>query len=410
MSKDYKGFKEKSGKKILMFVANPYLPDPRVEKEAKSLKKAGFEVKILAWSSTKKLPAHEKKNGLEIARIECTDQKKGGLGDICSMLGYLGNIYSIVEYIVSGWRRGLKEQADFYHCHDVYTLPVGVLLKLSRKRKLIYDSHESYPHLHGTKGRLRFWLYEVGERVLVRFADEVITVNSALEERYRRLGKRTTVVMNCPVIEDLNAVLDGFSKDERNDVRSCHGIPPDSFVAVYQGGLVRNRGLEMLVKDVAEAVGKRAKDVVFVIAGEGDLKAALEKNASENVVFTGHLAYPDLIKLLSVSDVGLILFQPSPNNLIGTPNKLFEYMAIGLPSIVSDFPGIGKIVAGKNCCIAVDPTKPTEIVEAVMRLYSDRELGETLGKRAKSMMSDYSWAKQENALLEVYGTAKVIDK
>jgi hypothetical protein len=64
-------------KRVLMLLSNPFLPDPRVEKEATALIDAGFHVKILAWDRGKKKPQVTKEKGIDDQRIWTNSTSRG---------------------------------------------------------------------------------------------------------------------------------------------------------------------------------------------------------------------------------------------------------------------------------------------------------------------------------------------
>lgn len=83
------------------------------------------------------------------------------------------------------------------------------------------------------------------------------------------------------------------------------------------------------------------------------------------VDFHGWVGREDVREILSRVRAGLVLFHPMPNHVRAQPNKLFEYMAAGLPVIASDFPLWREIVEGAGCGLLVDPKDPQAIAEAM---------------------------------------------
>lgn len=95
--------------------------------------------------------------------------------------------------------------------------------------------------------------------------------------------------------------------------------------------------------------------------------------------------------------------QYQPNYINALPIKLFEYMAAGIPVVVSAFPLWKQIIEDAECGLLVDPYDEKAIVEAVNRLLSDRELAKKLGDNGKRAIREkYGWEHEEKILLEAY--------
>ncbi|MCE5214719.1 MAG: hypothetical protein LLF83_08390, partial [Methanobacterium sp.] len=106
-------------KKILMLRSNPFEPDERVYKEAKSLLKKGYRVTLLCWDRELKYPLEDEFEGMKIQRI----QLKAGYGSIKEL------IYKMPLFWIKLFIQGLKIDFDVVHSFDYDTLPVGVWLK-----------------------------------------------------------------------------------------------------------------------------------------------------------------------------------------------------------------------------------------------------------------------------------------
>ena len=85
------------------------------------------------------------------------------------------------------------------------------------------------------------------------------------------------------------------------------------------------------------------------------------------------------------------------------PNKLFEYMAAGLPVVASDFPAWRDIVEGNDCGICVDPTDPVAIAGAIEQLADQPERRRQMGANGRRMVLEkYNWEAESRRLLDAY--------
>src|SRR3546814_12200770 len=86
---------------------------------------------------------------------------------------------------------------------------------------------------------------------------------------------------------------------------------------------------------------------------------------------TRHLGWLDQAQLaeeMAQARAGLVLLHPTNNYLVIRPNKLFEYMAAGLPVIASDFGHWREVVEPAGCGLLVNPTDTRAIARAIEHL------------------------------------------
>jgi hypothetical protein len=110
----------------------------------------------------------------------------------------------------------------------------------------------------------------------------------------------------------------------------------------------------------------------------------------------------------------LVLYHPEKSHEVAQPNKLFEYMAAGIPVIASDFPLWRKIIQDAGCGLVVDPLDSRAIATAIERLITNPAEAEAMGQRGrKAAEGHFNWATQEQTLLSFYAallTERVILK
>jgi glycosyltransferase involved in cell wall biosynthesis len=144
-----------------------------------------------------------------------------------------------------------------------------------------------------------------------------------------------------------------------------------------------------------------------VLAGRFDtpvLEARLRGLQGWNRVdYRGVLPRDAVVRMLAEVRLGLVLFHPRPNHVESQPNKLFEYMAAGLPVVASAFPLWQEIVEGAQCGLAVDPLDPRAIAEAIHWLLAHPAEAETMGHQGRAAVRDrFNWPREEATLLACY--------
>lgn len=100
--------------------------------------------------------------------------------------------------------------------------------------------------------------------------------------------------------------------------------------------------------------------------------------------------------------VGLAPLAVTPRNRIGTPLKVLEYLASGIPSVASDLPGIRDLLDDGPCGLVVDPT-PESWAAAITRILSDPPLADSLSAASLTRAKELSWARRASRILEFLG-------
>lgn len=278
------------------------------------------------------------------------------------------------------------------NCHSLSALPLSVLLKLFTGAKLIYEPHELETETLMTTG-LRRALVKIVEWLFIGRADSLIVVGPAIADWYRTRyrGVRPVVVRNLP---------QAYGKDERPDLlRAALGIGASDMVFLYQGVFGEGRGIETILAAFAGSAPDR--HVVFL--GYGPLDALIDRSVRQhpNIHRLPAVAPAQLMAYTRSADIGLCLIEPvSLSYRLALPNKLFEYLAAGVPAIVTMLPDMSAVVeeSGGGWITANDP-------DALRRLVGDVTLDETTERRRKALAwsATNTWHQETRALESVYG-------
>jgi glycosyltransferase involved in cell wall biosynthesis len=207
------------------------------------------------------------------------------------------------------------------------------------------------------------------------------------------------IVMNCSYRTDP-------PEPPRRRFHERLGLDPVRRVVLYQGGFSPHRGIEQLLDAIPEIPG-----AVLVLLGYGALQEELERRAADpGLAGLVHLlpAVPptELLEWVGSADVVAMPIQPSTlNHRYTTPNKLFEAMAVGVPVVASDLPGMASIVRETDAGLLVDPTRPADIAAACRQLLAASP-GEAAARRKRILAAaheTYNWERQARVLLDEYG-------
>ncbi|HEX9690833.1 MAG TPA: glycosyltransferase family 4 protein [Gemmatimonadales bacterium] len=159
---------------------------------------------------------------------------------------------------------------------------------------------------------------------------------------------------------------------------------------LYVGRLKRYKGVETALRAVALA---RDRGVLLrlLVAGQGGDRARLERLTArlalgDRVEFLGFVSEDRKRELLRTS--WAVLF-PSPKEGWGMSNV--EAAACGTPAIASDAPGLRESVRHGETGLLVPHGDPAAMLDAMLRLATDRQFVEILGRGARRFAETFSW-------------------
>lgn len=185
----------------------------------------------------------------------------------------------------------------------------------------------------------------------------------------------------------------------REAARRALGIEGQRPVVLYAGGLLRWKGVDVLV-EAAEKMG----DALVLIAGgmEADIAALRERAAgAANVRIDGFQEAARIPTYLAAADVGVVPNRRAPriSSHYTSPLKVFESMAAGLPLVASDLPSLRDAVGPSGAAVFVEPEDPTALAAGIQGLLGDPGARASLAKRARAAVASHTWEARAHRIL-----------
>lgn len=347
--------------------------------------------------------ANYKVSGIGIHKIEELDRKSNLVDnieiyslDIKSrkwkfLPSFVRHTLTLVEFYFKLFVLSLKLKPKIIHSNDVLVLPIGVLVKIFTKSKLIYDAHELESEKNGIS-RFKSKIIFFTEKVLWKFIDHLIVVSPSIENWYKEKidKKKSEVIMNSPVLlKDKNSNKDDY-------LRKKFGIPTDKRIFIYVGGLVQGRGIETLLNVFKNE--KIESHIVFLGYGKLDSKILSLSQKHLNIHIHNAVSHEKVVPISKSADVGVCFIQNiSLSDYYCLPNKLFEYAFSRIPVLASNFPDIKKVVQKYKL------GKCSELSEnEIFNIVKEFEEMEYIEKIDESKLYDLSWQAQEEKLFKIY--------
>jgi glycosyltransferase involved in cell wall biosynthesis len=315
-----------------MVLHSLYPHDPRVRRQADAAVEAGYAVDIVCVRQPGQ-PGLESSGHIRVRRLPLKHVPGGGtLRMIYEYLAFA--ILATLMLIPPAVRR--RYMAVHVNNPPDFLIVAGLLPRLFGSR-LILDVHDLSAHMFrsrfaGPIGRAVSSLLEAVERSAARVAHVVVTVH----EPYRKELVANRIAED-KIIVVMNVAEDGLER--RSTINGRRTTAP-GFTVAYAGTIAPWYGVHVIVDAVA-MLAKDIGDVRAVILGTGDaLDAARaraeEQGVSDRITFSGEwLPADEMFRQLRAASCGVIPNLPTELNRFALSTKLFDYVAIGLPAVVS---------------------------------------------------------------------------
>lgn len=341
-------------------------------KECISLEENNFEVYLVVADG---------KENETLFNINIVNSGNNKINRISRMFFLPGKVY----------KAALELDCSLFHIHDPELLRIGYKLHKVGK-KVIYDIHEDLPKAIMSKSYIKrifrkplSFFIKIIENYYAKKMDYLITATSSIEKRFKSINYRTKCIYNFPLKKEISEKL---LLARNNEI--C-----------YIGDISKIRGILELVKSI--------ENTNCILNLAGNFESEELKNQVMNlpgwskVNYLGFLSRLECSNIRNRSRIGILLFHPEPNHIEAQPNKIFEYMADGLPILASNFPLWKQIVEDNNCGICVDPYNHFEISEAINYLVENENIAIEMGENGrKAIVEKFNWETEENKLIMIY--------
>jgi len=362
----------------LMLLAKPFSGDIRVNREAKTLREAGYAVRVIAWNrGSGKREYGRSSDGIDVCLI----------GPSCKTRDFLSLIIGIPRFFIRAFIEAIRWDHSIVHSHDFDTLPLGYVISKLKGTKLVYDAHESYADMISDDAPpIIVSIIRRFERFFLASVDLVIVSNRRVAERIG--ANDAVIVMNCPSRSELQ-------------MRDIGHVTDSKYLRIgYFGSLEPGRFLTEAMEIVSSSLAWN-----MVIGGDGTLRPELQRfvNGSDRLEYLGSLPHSDALRESARCALLLVMFDPSNyNNIIGAPNRMFEALALGIPPVVTSGTLAGEIVTEENCGFTCRYDK-TEFKSLLEMLAQQPEKIRLAGENGRIAFGrEYNWESQASRLLLAY--------
>jgi len=373
-------------KSVISIVLNNFKNDSRVLKEAISLQNGGYDIRVIAIHE-ESLREFDTISNIPVHRIK-VKSKEWSKRRFIQLIKYLEFVYRVIkEY----------KNVDIIHCNDLNTLPIGVIVKkfFNKNIKIVYDAHEYEINDRPNEGKYSIKIKYFFEKRLIKYADKVITVSDAIANEYVKLYniEKPSLVLNTPPFQDI----------EKKDIfRETFDIKKEQIIFLYQGGLSRGRGIEILL-DTFKELSSEENQAVILFMGYGSLEEEIQINVKQytNIYFHKAVTPDVLLDYTSSADFGISTIEDSCLSYrYCLPNKMFEYLMADIPVIVSNLYEMKSFVEKNKVGVVLKENSSEGLKKGIEKAITLNK--EVLQKNIERVKEVYNWEEQEKIFLNVY--------
>ncbi len=282
-----------------------------------------------------------------------------------------------------------------------------------KRAPFLFEIRDLWPRFAVAMGVIRNPLLikasEALERFLYRQADQVVINSPGFTDHVRSRGaKRVALIPNGadPLFFEAAAPL--------NELRRSLGLE-NKILILYAGAHGPANDLEVVLEAARLLQGSA---VHFLLVGDGKDKPRLQQLATswglENLTFLPPLPKREMPALLHTVDVGLAILKPLEEYKTTYPNKVFDYMAAGLPVLLVIDGVIREVVEAAGCGIFVPPGDAQALAEAALKLAADSELRRRMGDRGRAYLEAHfdrrRLGEQFREIVEELGALKAVKR
>lgn len=376
-------------KKIVLVVLNNFTNDIRVYKECKTLSENGYDPIVVALHEYK-LKEFEDYNEIKVHRIKLATKRWAKI----KFIQFIKYIEFATKFIKQ------YKNYEIIHCNDLNTLPIGVIIKFffNKKTKIVYDAHEYETERNGLTNIEKF-IYRLIEKFFIKYADAVITVSESIANEYKNLYKieKPLIIYNTP----------NYTEIVKKDIfRNVFPIDKNQKIFLYQGGLAKGRGIEIILNTFIQIYNKKSIYnylPVIVFLGNGCFSKEIQEYSKlYNNIFYHEAVEPKiLLEYTASADFGLCIYENiSKNHDYALPNKIFEYIVAEIPLIVSNLAEMRQFVENNKIGLVL---KENNSKDLEFNIYKILEMNkDELMSNIKNTKKKYNWENQEKSILKIY--------
>lgn len=317
------------------------------------------------------------------------------------------------------WAREIKKfirknDIKILHVHDLYMSKPAYIATKNTKVKIILDLHENYPiAIEGYKWMNKFpiklitkpYKWKRKEKKLLSYPNKIIVLSkwykNKLLSKYQFLtDTKFEIYPNIPNIKEL------LSYNIQTNILKKN---KDDFILFYFGGISKRRGIK-IVFEALKILIRTHPNIKLLLIGpidKNEKKTFLEiinsKELKNNIIYYDWKDISLLPSYIAASDVCLSPIEKNDQHESGIANKIFQYMLLGKPLLVSDCKPQKDLVCGEETGFSFKWNSVEDFIRKLKILYNNDDLRNEMGyKGKKAIINNFSFDIYGKNILKAY--------
>jgi len=282
----------------------------------------------------------------------------------------------------------------------VFSSIIGYMYSIATKSYFIYEISDLWPEeLVAFKINLSFIVMYLG-KLLAKLSyslPNMLVATSKLAAKYVATNySPKLMIYTMPIGVEPDKQPTRSKETSRKELIEKKIIPSllvDKFIVLYAGIISKVTRVENLVR-AADKLKDDEKNIVFLIIGEGDEKANLEKmksNSNLSNLFILPFQHTSLVpSIISAADVCVVSLPSDPIYDVTVSTKFFEYLAYHKPQIGICGGELAHIINSNKIGITVSDGHIDKLVDALLFLKNSPTLIDTMEKNAIDLLHEFS--------------------
>jgi glycosyltransferase involved in cell wall biosynthesis len=388
-------------------IRHSYYPvELNVKREAEALRDEGFDVHVICLCGYNDARQENVKE-VKVYRMPVTHKRE--------KIGRYIFEYSTF-FILASFKLLALHLKYRFRVIQVNTMPdalvfVSLIPKLTGAR-IILHMHEPMPELFETifdkwYNKYFILLIKLVERLSLKYADQVLTVTDEMRSKFGSRGadiKKITVILNVPdntlfrperyrQIKEKVAVIKKEDRDKGKFRILCHGA------------IEERCGFNVVVKAVAR-LKEDIPGIEFRFMGTGEYLSdilALAKNLAieEHVTYLGFVPFEVMIKEILAADLTLVPFKRNPYSVLVHTNKMYEYIALQKPVVVSKLDSVAAYFSEDSLAF-FEPDSDEDLAKKIKYAFTHPKEISCRVENSTRIYETYRWDNERKKYLDVY--------